>query len=61
MAQRIDALMFRLGKNTIWSSQWYSKKGLKHLVAEDCMVTIYLMRSFPNIKTNNCNSFLLSQ
>ena len=46
MAQKIDALQFRLGYNTVWLSQWYSKKHYSTLFFEDCLIRTYLQRTF---------------
>ena len=46
MAQKIDALKFRLGRNALWLSQWYSKKNYANIVFEDCLIRKYLMRIF---------------
>lgn len=43
MAQRVDALMFRLGINSIWLSQWYSKKNYANIFFEDILIRTYLM------------------
>jgi len=42
MAQKIDALKFRLGFNSLWLSQWYSNKNYSTLFFEDCLIRTYL-------------------
>ena len=46
MAQRIDALKFRLGINSVWQSQWYSKKNYANLFFEDYLIRAYLTNIF---------------
>jgi hypothetical protein len=47
MAQRIDALKFRLGNNSLWLSQWYSKKkNFANLFFEDHLIRTYLINVF---------------
>lgn len=49
MAQKIDALKFRLGNNSLWLSQWYSnKKSYGNLFFEDCLIRNYLTNIFDN-------------
>ena len=46
MAQKIDALKFRLGINSLWSSQWYSNKNYSSIFFEDCLIRTYLQTLF---------------
>jgi hypothetical protein len=46
VAQRIDALKFRMGINSLWSSQWYANKNYAGIFFEDCLIRRYLMRIF---------------
>jgi hypothetical protein len=47
MAQRIDALKFRLGNNSLWLSQWHSNtKEYANLFFEDHLIRHYLSNIF---------------
>jgi hypothetical protein len=46
MAQRVNALSFRLGTNIFWSAHWYSNKNYASLFFEDNLITLYLKNIF---------------
>jgi hypothetical protein len=48
MAQRVNAISFRLGLNLFWQSQWYSKSNYESLFHEDILIETYLKNIFEN-------------
>ena len=46
MAQKIDALKFRLGINSLWLSQWHSSQNYSSIVFEDLLIRTYLHTLF---------------
>jgi hypothetical protein len=46
MAQRIDALKFRLGVNSFWLSQWHAKQNYPTICFEDHIIRLYLHNIF---------------
>lgn len=46
MAQRVNALSFRLGENFFWSSEWYSATKNPSLFFEDQLIKEYLKNIF---------------
>jgi hypothetical protein len=67
MAQRVNALNLRLGLNTFWPTQWYSKNNYSSLFFEDNLLYFYFKNIFEKrgfffkrilIKRTNLRTFI---